>query len=114
MSCDTMIITAGEDVSVLVQLQSCQGLAYAGALAGAVTASLVDKRTASTINGSAVAQADSGNANWAAGTIEVLFSDSDTSAMSVGSYYLQVNVTESGGDIRKVLIQKEIIVRSVS
>ena len=114
MSCETMVITAGEDVSVLVQLQSCQGLAYTGALAGTVTASLVDKRTAATINGSAIAQADSGNANWAAGIIEVLFSDSETSAMSTGSYYLQVNVTQAGGDIRKVLIQKEIVVRSVS
>ncbi len=114
MSCDAMVITAGEDVSIMVQLQSCQGLAYAGALAGSVTASLVDKRNASTINGSAVAQSDSGNANWAAGTIEVLFSDSDTSAMSVGTYYLQVSVVEAGGDIRKILVKRDVAVRSVT
>ena len=114
MSCNTITITTGEDVSVLVQLQSCSGLAYTGALGGSVTASLVDTRSASTINGTAVAQADGGSANWSAGTVDVRFSSSDTAALSVGSYYMQVNVTESGGDIRKVLIEKEINVRSAT
>ena len=114
MNCDKIIITKGMDYSGLVQLQTTRGLAYAGAASGTVTAHLVDKKTASSINGSAVAQADSGNANWAAGIVEVIFSDTNTDAMSTGTYYLQINVTESGGAVKKVLIEKDYYVRSAT
>ena len=114
MNCDRTIITTGVDYAGLVQLQTTRGLAYTGASGGTVTACLVDKKTASTINGNTVAQADSGNATWAAGIIEVVFSDTDTAALGTGTYYLQINVTESGGDIKKVLIERDYFVRSAT
>jgi hypothetical protein len=114
MNCDRTIITKGMDYSTLVQLQTARGLAYTGASGGSVSAFLVDRKTASTINGNTVAQADSGSANWAAGIVEVVFSDTDTAALSTGIYQLQVDVTESDGTIRKVLMEQQYEVRSAT
>lgn len=95
-------------------MQTTQGLAYTGANGGSVTAFLVDKKVQSAVNGNTVAQADTGNANWAAGIIEVVFAAADTAAMSTGTYNLQVNITEAGGDVKKVLIERDYFVRSAS
>ena len=96
-------ITVGEDFSLIVSLKTRDGLAYTGANGGSVSAYLVDRRQAGTLNGSKVAQADSGNADWAAGTVEVVFADTDTAGFSVGRYYLRLDITTSGGDIKKII-----------
>jgi len=115
MDCTPITITKGGDFSEVVQLLTATGLSYTGAASGSVSAYLVDKKTNGTINGNTVAQADSGNANWAAGQIEVVFTDTDTAALSTGTYLLQINVTESGGNIVKVLINdRDFYVRSAT
>lgn len=114
MNCKVTTITKGGDYSGLVQLNTDRGIAYTGANGGTVTAHLVDKKTASSINGNTVNQANSGNANWAAGILEIVFTDTDTAALSTGTYFLQINITESGGLIRKVLIENDYYVRSAS
>ena len=96
-------ITKGEDFSCLVSLQSSSGIAWVGANGGSVSAYLVDRRQDGTVNGSKVVQDDSGNADWASGTVEVKFSDTDTGAMSVGRYYLRLDITEAGGDVKKLI-----------
>ena len=100
-------ITAGEDFSLIISLQNRNGVPYTGANGGTVSAYLVDRRQDGTVNGSKVAQADSGNANWAIGKIEVVFADTDTTGLTVGRYYLRLDITESGGDIKK-LISEEV------
>lgn len=105
---ENLNITAGEDWSCIVSLKTRNGLAYTGANGGTVSAYLVDRRQGGTVNGSKVAQADSGNADWAAGTVEVKFADTDTTGMSVGRYYLRLDITESGGDVKK-LFSEEVV-----
>ncbi len=96
-------ITAGEDFTCLVSLQSASGIAWTGADGGSMTAYLVDRRQDGTVNGSKVAQSDSGNADWASGTVEVKFSDVDTATLSVGRYYLRLDVTQSDATVKKLI-----------
>lgn len=109
---DNFNITAGEDWSCLVTVKTKAGIPYTGAAAGTVSAYLVDRQQAGTVNGSKVAQADSGLADWASGTIEVKFADTDTAGFSVGRYYLRVDITESGGDVKKLFSDAPIQVWS--
>lgn len=101
-------LTVGEDFSCLVSLQSANGIAWTGADGGSVSAYLVDRRQDGTVNGPKVAQNDGGNSNWASGTVEVKFADTDTSQMEVGRYYLRLDIVQAGGEIKK-LISPEVV-----
>ena len=105
---ENLNITAGEDWSLIVSLRTRSGIAYTGAAGGSVSAYLVDRRQNGTVNGSKVAQADSGSADWSSGTIEVIFSDVDTALLTEGRYFLRLDITESGGDIKK-LFSDEVV-----
>ncbi len=96
-------LTVGEDFTCLVSLQSASGIAWTGAEGGSVNAYLVDRRQDGTVNGSKVAQTDSGNADWASGTVEVKFSDVDTASLSVGRFYLRLDITQSDTSVKKLI-----------
>ena len=64
-----------------------------------VTAQLVSiSRTSATTNGAAQSCADSGNADFACGKIEVIYADTVTTALTGGEWILEILVVESGGD----------------
>jgi hypothetical protein len=69
-------------------------------IAGAtVTAQLVSvSRTSATTNGAAQSCTDSGGANFAAGVVEVIYVDTVTTALTGGTWALEILVVESGGD----------------
>jgi hypothetical protein len=114
MSCENTTIIKGSDWTEIVYLKRKTGAAYTGASGGGVTAHFVDKKDAGTINGNTVTQADSGGASWAIGTVEVVMSATDTAALTEGNYWLQVNVTESGGSVKKMVAPKQYKIRSAS
>lgn len=105
---ENLNITVGEDWSCIVSLKTRNGIAYTGANGGTVSAYLVDRRQGGAVNGSKVAQADTGNADWASGTVEVKFSDLDTAGLDTGRYFLRLDITESGGEIKK-LFSEEVV-----
>ena len=63
-----------------------------------VTAQLVSiSRTSATTNGAAQSCADSGNADFSAGKIEVIYADTVTTGLTGGEWILEILVVESGG-----------------
>lgn len=91
------IMYVGQDWARTVPLK-VDGLPYA--ITGAtVTAQLVSKtNTTATTNGAAQSCADSGNSNYAAGIVEVIYADTVTTALTGGLWTLEILVVESGGD----------------
>ena len=90
---------AGQDWSRTVPLK-VDGLPYA--ITGAtVTAQFVQANSETSVatNGAAQSCADSGNSNYAAGIVEVIFADTVTTALTGGVWTLEIKVVESGGDI---------------
>ena len=103
---DVYDITQGEDFSIAVSLRNADGSAYAGAEGGTIGAYLVDRK----FEGSKqleVPQSDTGS-TWKSGLVQVEFSDVDTATFAVGKYYLRLDITESAGDIRKVIISDKV------
>jgi hypothetical protein len=91
------IISVGEDSTRIVQLK-VDGKAY-DATGATVTAQIKDKLKASTTaNGAIVACTDAGNADFSAGIIEVIYADTVTTALTAGTFQLEVLVVEAGGD----------------
>ncbi len=106
------MITTGEDYAVLVHLKTQHGAAYTDI--SDVSACFVTKNRAATINGSMTAQSNTDNADWAVGTIEVVLPATETNAYKEGVYYMQLNITETGGKVRKVLIPEDFTIRSAT
>jgi len=100
MSClDQDSLYVGQDWVRLVPLKA-DGVPFNIASA-TVTAQFVSvNRTSATTNGSAVSCADSGSADYSAGVVEVIYSDTVTSALTGGEWILEIKVVESGGGIK--------------
>lgn len=101
---------AGQDWSRTIPL-TIDGLPYV--ITGAtVTAQFVRKSspTSYTTNGAAQSCADSGNSNYAAGIVEVIYADTVTTGLTGGDYILEILVVESGGDKNIFHVEPEVLI----
>ena len=101
----------GQDWARTIPLR-VDGIPYVGMSGATVTAQLVKKTsdTAYTTNGAAQSCADSGNSNYAAGIVEVIYADTVTTGLTGGTWILEIKSVESGGDIRIFHITTPILV----
>lgn len=99
---------AGQDWTRTVPLR-VDGLPYV--ITGAtVTAQFVQKNSETSVstNGAAQSCADSGNSNYAAGIVEVIYADTVTTSLTGGVWTLEIKVVESGGDVKLFWIKNPI------
>ncbi len=97
------IFYRGSDEDLEIQLLKQSGSAYP--VTGAtITAQLRDLNKDSTANGAEVTCGSGlSGANFDAGTIIAPWTDTETSALSIGRYKVQVNITLSGGSKKKTV-----------
>ena len=94
---DQDYLYVGQDWRRTVPLK-IDGLPY-DCSSGTVTAQFVSvSRTSATTNGAAQSCADTGNADFSAGMIDVIFADTVTTGLTGGEWILEILVVESGGD----------------
>ena len=96
-------IVKGEDAAVKVLILGDTGTPR-DMTGETVTASLSDWESGSTINGSAGSSLEADpDADFRAGVVNIKWTDTLTAAMSVSKNRLEIKITESGGDITKII-----------
>ena len=110
---DPIIVQQGEDktINVLLTLATGQPKDLTDASDSTITAQLTTHGTSKTAVGSAVTclSSDTG-ADWRAGWVSVVFTDTNTATMSAGTHALEIKETEDGGAVNFFVIEQAVTI----